>query len=282
MLGTVVSAAAAVLPVMQSQEQHRQAIQLNNDLHYKSIVQAEMLHQEEIQLAEILHHRGQTLSRELHYGQMSLETDIARREATRDIWTQRNQFIQTLMVVDTLMFSCAFAVAVEGDPPTNTPKWILRVYAFSLGSSLSLLFVSIWFSLKLQARMAQYNIHKPSLVYRCGKRHVHFNDYYQCDCGSIARGAFVCFSVGTAFTIMDACIFAIEKLYWGYDSLAACIVFGCVTAVALVIPILGPRVVAVDHCARGNGGLWRFSIRGGEGKSYSERRRRVGFPCHLP
>ena len=180
-------AASVVAPMWQAQTQHTEAFQLGNELHIKALQLAEDQHLEGQRFEHILHKHSIQLEKELHYEQMSHDLDIAKREATRDVWSQRNQLIQTLMVVDTLMFSCAFAITVQGDPPPNTATWLIRLYSISLGTSLAFLFVSIWLSLKLQTRMAHYDMHRPTIVYNCGSTHLHFNDYYRCHCKRLSK-----------------------------------------------------------------------------------------------
>ena len=232
-------AASVVAPMWQAQSQHSEAIHLGNELHAKSLELQEEQHREAQKFEHILHKHSQSLEKELHYGQMSHDMEIARREGTRDVWSQRNQLIQTLMVVDTLMFACAFAIVVQGDPPPNTETWLIRLYSLSLGTSLAFLFVSIWLSLKLQTRMAHYDMHRPSIVYCCGSMHLHFNDYYRCHCQRLSQLAFVCYYIGTAATISDAAIFAFTKLYWEYNNVPAGVIFVVISAIAMAVPAVG-------------------------------------------
>lgn len=239
----IAAAAATVAPLWQAQHQHEEAFVLNNTLHHQAIELADLHHRQETKFSKILHKRSCALERELHYRQMSHDLDIARREAIRDVWSQRNQMTQTLMVVDTLMFACAFAITVQGDPPETTPLWLVRLYAVSLSSSLSFLFASIWFSLKVQTRMAHYDMHRPHLVYSCGTTHLHFNEYYECHCQSLSRYAFVAFYVGTAATIADAAIFAVTKLMWEYNNnVAGTVLFLLIASVAMVMPLVGKKL----------------------------------------
>ena len=48
---------------------------------------------------------------EIHHDrQMFHDNEIARRESIRDMWSQKNQKTQTLMITDTLMFGCGFGL----------------------------------------------------------------------------------------------------------------------------------------------------------------------------
>jgi hypothetical protein len=56
---------------------------------------------------------------EHHEREMMIEREGMRKENLHDIWEQKNNQAQTLMIVATLMFSCAFEIMVEGVPPSN-------------------------------------------------------------------------------------------------------------------------------------------------------------------
>lgn len=237
-MDTVTSIAATVLPLWQQRRQHDEALRLSNELHRKTIELSSKYHNEEMELDEELFNRDCALERELHYGQMSHDFDIARREGVRDAWSQRSQLLQTLMVVDTLMFSCAYAVLIQADPPQETPVWLLRCYAFALGSALSLLFASVWCSMKLQGRLSQYDMHRQDVVYVCRKTHRYFNDYYSCHCKQLSSGAFHCFYAGTCATLAAAALFAFAKMYYAFTNVAGGIVFVCFSALSISLPFL--------------------------------------------
>lgn len=58
---------------------------------------------------ELSNHRENIDVERIHHAQqMSHDTEIARRESIRDIWAQKNSKLQTLMIIDTLMFGFDF------------------------------------------------------------------------------------------------------------------------------------------------------------------------------
>lgn len=232
------TAATTVLPLWQQKRQHDESLRINNTLHKEAIDLNQKFHKEEMEQNELLFSKDCALERELHYGQMSHDFDIARKEGVRDAWSQQSQLIQTLMIVDTLMFSSAYALLVQGDPPSNSPLWLLRLYAALLGLSMMLLFSSVWCSLKLQTRLSYYNIHRQDVVYVCGRQHRYFSDYFSCHCKAVAKIAFVCFYLGTATTLSAAAVYAFAKMHYDFSNLAAGIVFVCFSAVAAILPFL--------------------------------------------
>lgn len=233
------AALEALLPMWQNQDQFERSTRFANELHTAAINRANEHHKEEQSLEFILHRRSLVLDNELHREEMAHANDIAKREAVRDVWSQKNQLIQTLMIVDTLMFSCAAAVFCEGDIPESTPVELVRLYAFFLGAALTLLFVSVWFSLKLQGRMAHYDMHKPKLVYICDKTHVDFSAYFECHCRLLERVAFATFYLGTAFTIASGCTYTASAFQWQFEVLSAAATFVALSVITIVVVVAG-------------------------------------------
>lgn len=56
---------------------------------------------------------------------------------------------------DTLMFSCGFAIIIEGMPPEDSPSWVLHMFSFTVSSAICMLFLSTWLAMKLQMRMSK-------------------------------------------------------------------------------------------------------------------------------
>ena len=55
----------------------------------------------------------------LYDKQRDYEERLAARQARRDIWDQKTEQTSTLLVLNTLMFGCVFAIIVEGMPPAG-------------------------------------------------------------------------------------------------------------------------------------------------------------------
>lgn len=233
---------ASVAPMVQAHTQHQQARDVAGAMHEAVIEQQRKAHLDELLLEGELHTRDLKLQRELHFSQLSHDIELSRREAARDVWAQRSQHAQTLMVIDTLMFACAYAIVVQGDPPVESSVWLLRLYSLSQGISLSTLFVSIWLSLSLQRRMGAYDIHRPFVVYGCGRKHSNFESFFKCHCQRLHIWAFQTFYVGTGATISSAILFAFSKLYYDYSNLAAALVFTVISTIAIFMPLLVPTL----------------------------------------
>lgn len=65
----------------------------------------------------------------------------------------------TLLITATLMFGCYFALIVEGFLPEDTWYGLVVSYSISVSLSFFFLFLCIWFTLKFQSRMSDFNIY---------------------------------------------------------------------------------------------------------------------------
>lgn len=159
---------------MSYQAQVRQA----ERIYQKERAQAEEFHSEEINL-EYQHHKDE-LEREMeqHLQDVTQQLREAQKESDRDLWEQRNTQYQTLMTIDALFLSGAFALVVEGQLPpgvthrnfdfrylpflnrTNTP--VVPTYYATLAVGLGCLFVSILLSMALVERMSIFMVRRGS------------------------------------------------------------------------------------------------------------------------
>uniref|UniRef100_A0A7S1MLD4 Uncharacterized protein n=1 Tax=Neobodo designis TaxID=312471 RepID=A0A7S1MLD4_NEODS len=159
------------------------------------------------------------------------------------------------MVVDTLMFSCAAAVFCEGDLPSAAPRSLARAYAALLGLSMGMLVVSVWLSLRLQGRMAQYDMHRPRQLYVCGRAHRHFNSYFRCHCRHLEALSFGLFVVGTVACVASGGIYLSAAMYYNVGVPTAAWTFAAVTGLAIIVALVGLGPTALgggdDHGADG-------------------------------
>jgi len=260
-------AATAALPLLQSRQQHVDEVRLSNALHERAIAQARDLHDEALLRGHELHgdalaaaralHEAATahadrlhldakdLSLRLHIEQLQQElmhhkqqmthaTETARRENMRDVWEQKARKSETLLITNTLMFGCFFAVLVEGVLPPDVDQVTLVVYAAALGVSFAFLFLCMWFTMKNQSRMSSFNIYNVQQLYRCGRAHHSFESYYNCHCAALARLAAQSFYIGAVALVVAACCFTFARFSTAQHSLAAALIFVCIAAATLV------------------------------------------------
>jgi hypothetical protein len=235
----VAELASVLVPHMHQDTTFTRACRAANDLQGRGLQQAHSNFVEQQKLEKALHRRQQALLKELHFREMSHAIEVARREALRDLWSQKNQLIQTLMVIDTVMFSCAFSLAVEATAPDATNMALLRIYSATTSCALGLLFLSIWLAVKLQARMASYDMHRPRLVYRCGQRHIDFPAFFECHGARLEVAAFGTFWVGTIVTVAASALYVSTIFTWHLDRVVTPLwLFVALATLAFTAPLL--------------------------------------------
>jgi len=118
---------------------------------------------------------------------LRLQIEIARRDILVEIRDQENSRLETLMVMNTLMIGCCFAVLVEGQPPLHSWELVECLYSLTLGISFSMFGLSLWFVTRVRNLMSRYDINDPTVVYRCGVIHHSFHSYFMHHCYELSK-----------------------------------------------------------------------------------------------
>lgn len=224
----IASLLATAAPLVQTERWQQLSInRASRFLDRQRILMAD-LHVAENAFEDALHKRKLSLARELHLTEMAHDLGIAHREAVRDDWQQHSMYLQSLMMMASLMFSCVCAIFCEAGislgstvvvaagaasnnnataVATNNSSWdaaaspILFSVLCALGISSSLL--SLWLGMKIQARMAEFDFHSPNAVYLpCNTSHFEFSEYHACHLQKIERASFVLFLVSVVCTLL--------------------------------------------------------------------------------
>jgi hypothetical protein len=143
------------------------------------------------------------------------------------------------LLASTLMFSCAAAIFCEGDINQDAHVALARFYAFTLGTAMAALVVSVWLSMLLQSRMARYDMHHPKQRYSCGRTHIHFNDFYSCHCRALQSASFGTFVAGTACTLTAGGIYLSTTMRFTYAMQAPAWTFAGLTVLGVGIALAG-------------------------------------------
>jgi len=198
--------------------------------HETSIDQANSLHLEQVEQAE-----------DHHKISVALDRDLARREKRRDIWGQRVDENNTLLIIETVMFSCGFAILIEGQPPPATSPFIIFLFSLTIGLSISLLFLGINLSMVVHNRMAKYNIGDSSQYYkkeRSIRQHGDVETFFQSHCAHASLWAKRFFNLGTIFLLICSMTLFGSKLYIGYESPLSAMTFTSFVFITLICWIL--------------------------------------------
>jgi len=144
-------------------------------IHDTELERAKQRHHEAIELAKAQHENDmktvkQTYLLELfnsleqHFQQLNADLIASSRESERDMFDQRNQSFQTIILASSVMFSALASIIVDGNLPTNSGSFLLIGYSLTCSLSFSFLFLSIVFCIELVIRTS-------SFMYKRGKSH---------------------------------------------------------------------------------------------------------------
>ena len=244
---------AAGLAMGQQYGTTRRELQQAAALAEAEMLQAERHHTTELRHSAALHNEEATVQWDTHDAGMAIAVDLATRETMRDVWQQRQFLNQTVLVVDALMFSCAF-LSISQPQFTDDlplPQWLGFCYSSSTGLAVFLLMLSMWASFKLQTRMGGFNVSNSDVVYVCGNKHADFNHYFSCHCEALRLIAVAAFFVGTVAVLVSAvAVHSIQSL-GRFDDPAAAAAFAVVLAVfvggTMALEIVAPD--ATEHKA---------------------------------
>lgn len=209
-----------------------------------------------------LHARAIEQAAQFHHESISLDLESARKEGSRDQWGQKSAAAQTLMIVSTLMFACAFGIIVEGMPPDAVGEPVLVFFSATLAGSVSCLFASIFLSIALQRILSAYRTSHPAKVYTpCNEIHPSLMHFYKCHCARVDKHSRVTFYVGTACLVSNAATLVITRLELEFMSHAAGMVYTAVTAGGVLMLLWlvwthGGSVVRKREYRGGDGSLW--------------------------
>lgn len=211
MLNLVGAIAGAVVPVELAQSQHGATMASSSAMHRQSVGRSVLQAQETAELERSLHERSIRRAQRIHYETVSYELDIARREVDRDILQQKNNVIQTLMVVNTVMIISIYSLLVQGymqPSPGVLVEAHTLLYTILCGLSVISHVASVYVAFKLNSRSIQFQMHNPQVHYKpCGNTHIDFTSFYECHCASMESFSLVLFYAGATLALATCACF---------------------------------------------------------------------------
>lgn len=213
----------------------------------------------EDEFEEELHKRKLALSRELHLAEMVHDVGIAQREAVRDDWAQHSQYLQSVMMVASLIFALSTSLfceasipfdvssdsnnitggevinfsSVNNDAPAGSYAIVAVFFSLLCAIGVSSSLATLWLGLKVQARMAEFDFHAPAAIYSCHKTHFEFSDYHACHCQDIEWFSYVLFLVSVVSTIAGGCLSYSAAMFDVMSAVSSTAVAGCAAAFSL-------------------------------------------------
>jgi hypothetical protein len=143
-----------------------------------SIYQAKQYHDKEVHLAHQRHEAAMKLAREQHqkdlietkrnyllelftnleqhFQQLNADLIASSKEAERDMFDQRNQSFQTIILASSVMFSALSTAIVNGYLPSSSGAMLVVSFALTSSLSFAFLFLSMVISMELVMRASTF------------------------------------------------------------------------------------------------------------------------------
>jgi hypothetical protein len=219
----------------QSQAVHAAEIAFATRLTREEIEQEERHHKEMLQFHRRIHRDELKLSQTHTEVQVQLALSLARKDAVRDVFSQRSQSTQTTMVVSALLIGCTFALTYTFVPPKESPPGAVTAFSACLAVSVLLLAGSTFTALQLQARMVRYDLSRPYLRYNCGKTHNTFSSYFDCHCSLLESFSIRLFYLGATVTLTAAALLMFLTFRYSFHNQGAAVTFVVVVGLGVVV-----------------------------------------------
>lgn len=198
----------------------------NSNFQQQALDQSNQHHLDSLQQNEDHHRIGVSLDRELDY-----------REKRRDIWGQVVEENNTLLIIQTVMFSAGFAIIVEGMPPEDTPEIYVILFSCSLAFSMCSLFLGINLGMIVHNRMARYRITDARQYYKTTKgiwQHKEVKNYWKKHCERFSYYSKRCFWVGMVFLLVCSSVLLWTRFLYLYKSITSSICFVLIVFFTLI------------------------------------------------
>lgn len=132
---------AAGYSLYQAQQHHATEVQRARERHKASMELAQKQHKKDLTEVKRTYLLELFTNLEQHFQQLNADLISSSKEAERDMFDQRNQSFQTIILASSVMFSALSTAIVQGKLPDDTGS--LLIIAFSLVSALSFAFLFI-------------------------------------------------------------------------------------------------------------------------------------------
>eukprot|EP00601_Ochromonadales_sp_CCMP2298_P003554 CAMPEP_0173175788 /NCGR_PEP_ID=MMETSP1141-20130122/4101_1 /TAXON_ID=483371 /ORGANISM="non described non described, Strain CCMP2298" /LENGTH=500 /DNA_ID=CAMNT_0014098059 /DNA_START=84 /DNA_END=1586 /DNA_ORIENTATION=+ len=160
----VVGLAAGIGGMVQSRKLHKVELEHSVERHKESVSLAKEQHDNDMKTTKQTYLLELFNSLEQHFQQLNADLMASSRESERDMFDQRNQSFQTVILSSSVMFSGLATILLNGVLPNRTSSWLLVSYALTSSLSFLFLFVCMVICIELVIRTSQF-------MYTRGLRH---------------------------------------------------------------------------------------------------------------
>ena len=129
--------------VAQNDRIHKTEIAASKEFHVKETALNIDMYRRDMQLSKQQHLMSTIADIELNLLQMQADRFNSQKESVRDMYDQRNQQLQTIIIAASLMMTGCITLLFNGVLPEGTPETATISFGAVTGSAFALLFVSI-------------------------------------------------------------------------------------------------------------------------------------------
>lgn len=133
-----------------AKQMHKEDLDLAHKLHKEDMEKSRRMHDADMEVAKrdmFLNKQTHLMSTfnelEMHFAQLDADVVNATKESERDMYDQRNQQMQTLIVSSSVMVTALTTLLIQGILPDTTDPYNKIVYGITCGLSYSFLFSSV-------------------------------------------------------------------------------------------------------------------------------------------
>eukprot|EP00596_Hydrurales_sp_CCMP1899_P002271 CAMPEP_0119041198 /NCGR_PEP_ID=MMETSP1177-20130426/11384_1 /TAXON_ID=2985 /ORGANISM="Ochromonas sp, Strain CCMP1899" /LENGTH=507 /DNA_ID=CAMNT_0007007049 /DNA_START=70 /DNA_END=1593 /DNA_ORIENTATION=- len=148
--------AATAINIIQSQSMHDHETAHAKKRHEESMALAQMQHEKDLKIAKQTYLMAAFTSLEQHFQQLNADLISSSKESESDMFDQRNQSFQTVILSASVMFSSLSTVIIQGFLPTNADEFLFVSYALTSALSFAFLFLSIVLCIEVILRASSF------------------------------------------------------------------------------------------------------------------------------
>jgi len=125
-------------------------------LHSESLDKATELHEENLRIIKQAYLIESYTSLEQHFQQLNADLSHNAKESERDMFDQRNQQYQTIILSSSVMFAALSTTIIQGILPSGSSSFICIAYAITTSLSFAFLFLCIVLCIEIVSRASQF------------------------------------------------------------------------------------------------------------------------------
>jgi len=143
-----------------SWEQHEREMKIAREFHENELAMSKEYHTRDHHLNKQIHIMSTLSELERHFAQLDADLVNAAKESERDMFDQRNQQLQTLIVSASVMMAALSTLLIQGLLPQEADDVVTIFFGAANGMSLSLLFLCLVLCIEILRLSSTFMVHR--------------------------------------------------------------------------------------------------------------------------